>query len=102
MPQEALPTESLTGETMEALAQALEVAQAAGEPVDALAEAIVDGETIKAEIIGDEATGRVLVIAAEPEGIEATAQTESDVPAKKPEGKGRGKKGAAATDSVGE
>ena len=37
--------------------------------------------------------GWVLVITAEPEGIEATAQFESDVPAKKPALKGKGKRG---------
>ena len=85
---------------MEALAQALEDAQAAGEPVDALAEAVANGDAIKTEIIGDEATSRVLVITAEPECIEATAQPERDVPAKMPAGKSRGKKGTAAMDSA--
>ena len=81
-PQEAQPAASLSAETAEALAQALEDAQAAGESVDVLAEAVANGETIMTEIIGDEATGRVLVIMAEPENTEATAQPESDVPAK--------------------
>ena len=76
-PQEAQPAEVLPAETMEALAQALEDAQAAGEPVDALAEAAENGEAIKAGIIGDEATGRVLVITAEPESTEAAVQPES-------------------------
>ncbi len=77
-----------------ALVKALEDAQGAGEPVDALAESVANSEAIKTEIIGDEAMGRVLVITAEPESTEATAQPESD----KFTGKGRGKKGAATTD----
>ncbi|MGJ4849419.1 hypothetical protein ACH6CV_04130 [Bacillota bacterium Meth-B3] len=99
-PQEAYPAESLPAETVEALAQALEDAQAAGEPVDALAEVVANGETIKTEIIGDEATGRVLVITMESESNEATPQPENNVLAKKPSGKGRGKKGTAVTDSA--
>jgi hypothetical protein len=100
--QETQPAETLNGDTMRALAQALEEAQAAGEPVDALVEAVGNGEVIEAENIGDEATGRVLVITAKPECIEATVQPESDVRAKKPVGKGRGKgkKCAAATGSA--
>ena len=99
-PQGEQPPEGLPVSVIEVFAQALEDAQAAGEPVTDMAAAMVDGEAIKAEIIGDEATGRVLVITAEPEGTEAMAQPESDVPAKKPVGKGRGKKGTATTEST--
>jgi hypothetical protein len=58
----------------EAFAQATEDAQAAGEPVADIAAAMADGKNIKAEIIGDEATDRVLVITAEPEraGLQRT------------------------------
>lgn len=44
--------------------------------------------------------GRVLVITAEPDNIEATAQLERDAPTKKPAGKGRSKKGAATTEDA--
>ncbi len=88
----AQPADSLPAETVEALAQALEEAQAAGEQVDALAEAVANGEAIKTEIIGDEATGRVLVITAEMESAAVAAQPENDPPARKPAPKGRGKK----------
>ena len=84
MLEEAQLTDTLPVDTMEALALALEDAQAAGEQVDALAEAATYGEAIKAEIIGDEATDRILVITAEPASIEATAQPEGGVSAKKP------------------
>lgn len=100
-PQDELESEALPAETLEALAQALEDAQAAGEPVEAIAGAVASGEAIKAEIIGDEATGRALVITAEPENIEAAAQPESDMPAKKLAPKGKGKKGKAATVDAG-
>jgi len=100
-PQEARPIEAFPTETMEALAQALEDARAAGEPVDALGAAVVNGEAIKTEIIGDDATGQVLVITAEPDIIEVQAQPENDGPAKKPAGKGRGKKSAATTVDAG-
>jgi hypothetical protein len=63
-----------------------------------IAAVMADGEAVKAEIIGDDATGRVLVITAEPGSIEATARPVSDVPAKKPAGKG--KKSAATEDRV--
>ena len=56
-PQEAQPAESIPAETAEALTQALEDAQAAGEPVNALVEAVANGDKITTEIIGDEATG---------------------------------------------
>jgi len=59
-PQEAQPAKAFRPVTVEALAQALEDAQAPGEPVGALAEAAAHGEVIKAEIIGDEA-GRVVI-----------------------------------------
>jgi hypothetical protein len=109
--QEAQPTEALSAETAEALAQAHEGARAVGEPVSDVEAAIAGGEVPKAEIIGDIATGRVLVITAESEAMEAMresveatseaeAQPESDVPAKKPVPKGKSKKGAATTDSA--
>jgi hypothetical protein len=99
--QETQPAETLNGDTMGALAQALDEAQAAGDPVDALVEAVGNGEAITAEIIEDEGTDRVLVLTAETERIEATARPESDVPAKKPAPKGKSKKGAAATEDEG-
>ena len=99
-PQEAQPVVALSEGTMEALAQAFEDAQAAGEPVDAIAEAVADGEAIKAEIIGDETSGRVLVITVESGGAEATAQPQVDVPAKTPAPKGNGKRNAEVTDSA--
>ena len=89
-PQEVRPTKQIPAETVEALAQALENAQTAGEPVDALAEASANGDSIKAEIIGDKVTGRVLVITAGSMSTETTAQPESDVPAKKSAPKGNG------------
>ena len=99
-PQEAQPAEALLVGTSEALAHALADVQVACESVDALAEAVTNGETTKTEIIGDEAMGRILVSTAESENIEAEAQPESDVPAKKPVVKGRGKKGTATTDNA--
>ena len=101
--------EALPISVTEAFAQALEDAQAAGEPVADIAAAMVDGQVIKSEIIEGEATGRVLVITAEPESAdaaahpesaEAAAQPESDVPAKKPAPKGRATKSAAPVDSA--
>jgi len=100
-PQEAHPAKALPAETVEGLAQALEDAQLAGEPVDALAEAVAYGDAIKTEVFGDEAAGQVLVITAEPECIEATVQPERAVQVKKPTGKDRDKNGMTATDSVG-
>lgn len=50
--------------------------------------------------LGDEATGQVLVITAEPESAEATAQPENDAPARRPALKGNGKRGAATTDGA--
>lgn len=99
-PQEAPPAEALPDETAEALAQAPEDAQAAGGLVDALDEAVSNGETITTEIIGGEAPGQMLVITTELENAEATAQPESDVPAKKPAPKGKSKKGAALAGSA--
>jgi len=108
-PQDEQAAEALPAETMEALAQALEDAQTAGEPVADIAAAMADGEAIKTEIIEGEAMDRVLVITAEPESAEATAQPEnaeaaaqpeSDVPTKKPAPKGKGKKGAAPVDNA--
>ena len=81
-PQDEQESKALPAETLEALAQALADAQAAGEPVDALAEAVANDVAIMTEIIRDEA-GRVLVITAGPESSETTAQPVSDVPAKK-------------------
>ena len=85
---------------MEALAQTLADAKAAGEPVDAKAEAVANGESVEAEIIGDEATGRGLVITAEAETSEVTVQFEGNIPVMKPAPKGKGKKGAVATESA--
>jgi hypothetical protein len=68
--------------------------------VETIAKAVANGEAIKAEIIGDNAKGREPEVTAEPEGIEATAQAESDIPAKKPAPKGKGKKGAATTENT--
>ena len=62
-PQDEQESKALPAETLEALAQALADAQAAGEPVDALAEAVANDVAIMTKIIGDEA-GRVLVITA--------------------------------------
>ena len=98
-PQDGQPAEALPAETIQTLAHALEDAQTAGEPVADIAAAMADGEAIRTEIFEDEATGRVLVITAEPESTEATAQPESEVQAKKPAGKGRGKKGTSTTSS---
>ena len=98
-PQEARLAEAFPAETVEALAQALEDARAADVPVDALAQAVANGEVIKTEIIGDEATGRMLVITTELENPQATAQHKSVVPTKKPALKSKGKKGAAVIDS---
>lgn len=72
--------------SIEALARALD-AKVAGEPVDALAEVVVNGEAIEAEIIGDEATGRVLAITAESASIES-------IMLKKPTPKGKGTRAA--------
>ncbi len=84
----------------ESLVQALENTQADGEPVDALAEAVADGEPAMAEAIGYEAAGREPAVMVEQESTEAAVQPESDVPAKKPAPRDKGKKGAAATDSA--
>ena len=99
-PQEAQPAVALSAETVEALAQALEDAQAAGEPVVAITEAAANGEAIKTEIIEDEAAGQVLVISVGSECTEAAAQPENAPPAIKPVPKGKGKKGAATSDSA--
>ena len=66
--------------------------------MDALAEA--SSEAIKTEVIDEEATGRVLVITAEPESAETVTQPETDVPTKKPTAKGKSKKGAATTKNA--
>ena len=125
-PQIEQPTEALSTSVAEAFAQALEDAQAAGEPVAEIAEAMADGEIIKAEITEVEGAGQLIVITAEteateapespesmPEAMEATAeaiteateapvdtetQPEDSEPAKKPARKGKGKKGMAATE----
>lgn len=80
----------------------LEDSQAAGELAADIAVDMADGEAIRAEIIGDEAMSRVLVITAEPESTGAMAHHGSDVPAKKTAGKGKGKKGTTTTESTGE
>ena len=107
-PQDAQLAEAIPTKTVKALVQALEDAQAAGTPVDALAEAVANGETIKTKIIGD-ATCRVLVITAEPEKTETTAQLEitdgtaqpeNHITTMKPVPKGKGKKGTAPVDSA--
>ena len=111
-PQDERPTEDLLESVMEAIAQALEDAQAAGEPVADIAAAMADGEAIKAEIVEFEGEGRLVVITVEPEETAATpeateateeaeAQPEDSEPAQKPARKGRGKKGAASTEDVG-
>ena len=103
-PQDEQATEALPISAVEAFAQALEGAQAAGEPVADIAAAMADGEAIKAEIIGDEGEGRLVVITVEPEATEvaaeAEAQPEESEPAQKPVRKGKGKKGAAATEEA--
>ena len=99
-PQDEQAAEALPASVAEAFAQALEDAQAAGEPVADIAAAMADGETIKAEIIEDEATDRVVMITAEPESNEATVQPESELPAKKPARMGKAKKRVAAADSA--
>ena len=117
-PQAEQPTEALPTSVAEAFAQAMEDAQAAGEPVAEIAEAIVDGEIIKAEITEDADAGQLIVITAEPEATEAMTepveaiaeatdattepeaeeQPEDSAPAKKPTRKGKGKKGAVSTE----
>jgi len=111
-PQAEQPTEALPTSVAEAFAQALEDAQAAGEPVTDIVAAMADGEAIKAEIIEVEGEGRLVVIAVEPEAMEvpqapesipevveatvdAEAQPEDSELAKKPTRKGR--KGAENT-----
>jgi len=98
--QDTLPPEFMSASVVEAFTQALEDAQAAGEPVAEIAAAMADGEDIKVEIIGDEATGRVRVITAESESTEIMAQSDSDAPAKKPACKGKRKKGTTTTDNA--
>lgn len=69
--------------------------------MDALTEAVANGETIKAEIIGDEAAGRAPTMTAPKlESNEAAAQPKIVIPAKKPAPKGKDKKGAAPADSA--
>ena len=84
------PNEALPASVAEELTQALEDAQAAGEPV--------------ADIVEDAGAGQLIVITAEPEATKATAeaeaQPENSEPAKKPARKGKGKKGAALADSA--
>lgn len=109
---ETAPQEAQPAETMDALEQALEDAQMAGEPVAEIAVAMEDGETIKPEIVELEGEGRPAVITAEPEekaampeATEATAevelQAEDNEPAQKPARKGKGKKGAASMEDAG-
>ena len=110
-PQSEQPTEALPTSVMEAFAQALEDAQAAGEPVAEIAATMADAQSIKTEIIEDEGEGWLLIITAEPESMEALeapeatdapeeaeAQPEDSEPAKKPACKGKGKKGTVATE----
>ena len=99
-PYDEQPTEALPESLVEGFAQALDDTQATGEPVADIATAIANGKAIKAEIIENEDEGRLLVITAEPENTEAMAQPASDIPAKKPAGKGKGKKGTATTSSA--
>jgi hypothetical protein len=110
-PQAEQPIEALSTSVMEAFAQALEDAQAAGEPVAEIAAAMADSEIIKAEIIEDAGAGQLIVITAEPEATEAipepvgaaaeaAAQPEDSEPAKKPARKGKDKKGAAPTEDA--
>ena len=88
---------------VEAFAQTLEDAQAAGELVAEIAVAMADGQIIKTKIIEDEDEGRLVVITVEPESTGAAVQQpENAVPAKKTAGKGRGKKSATSTEDVGE
>ena len=100
VPQEVQAVEAPPEGTMEALAQALDDAQAAGEPVDALAETAANGEAIKAETFGDETASQESAIVAEPESAEAAAQPENDVPIKKPAPKGKSKKGVVTADNA--
>lgn len=76
----------------------LEDAKAAGVSVGAITEAVKEGEAIKTEINGNEATDRVLVITAGSMSSKDTAQLEDDVPAKEPTSKGKEKKGVTATN----
>lgn len=112
-PQDEQATKALPASVAEAFAQALEDAQAAGEPVADIAAAMADGEAIKAEIIEVEGEGRLVVITVEPEATEAMpesteaaaeavaeAQPEDSEPAKKPARKGKGKKGTASTEDA--
>ncbi len=96
--QDEQAAEALPASAVEAFAQALEDAQATGEPMTDIAAAMADGEAIKTEIIKGEGKGQLLVITSEPERTETKTQAESDVPAKKPVNKGRGKKGATTKE----
>lgn len=111
-PQDEQVAEALPVSVTEAFAQALEDAQAAGEPVADIAAAMADGEAIKAEIVELEGEGRLVVITVEPEEtavtpeateatVDAEAQPEDNEPTKKPTRKGKGKKGVAATEDEG-
>lgn len=119
-PQDEQPTEALPASVVEAFVQALEDAQAAGEPVADIAAAMADGEIIRTEIIEDANAGQLIVITAEleateamPEPVETIAeatetpvepeaevQPEDSASAKKPTRKGKGKKDTVATDSA--
>lgn len=107
-PQDEQATETLPLTVVEASVQALEDAQAAGDPVADITAAMADGEIIKAEIAEVEGEGRLVVITVEPEAMEvmpepvaakaeADAQPEDSEPAKKPARKG---KGAASTEDA--
>ena len=87
VPREAQPAVLFPAETLEAMAQAREDAQAVGEQT-------------MAETLGGEATGQEPAIVAEAESTEAAAQPESDAPAKKLALKGKRKKGATPTENA--
>ncbi len=107
-PLDELATEEHPTSVAEAFAQALEDAQAAGEPVADIAAAMANGEIIKAEITEVEGERRLVVITVEQEQsatmpettAEAVAQLENNEPAKMPTRKGKGKKGAASIEDA--
>ena len=79
--QDELPPEIIPASVVEAFTQALEDAQAAGEPVAEIAAAMADGQIITTEIIEDEGEGRLLIITAEPEATaEAITEATTDAP----------------------
>ena len=66
-PQDEQTAEAFPTSVAEAFAQALEDAQAAGEPVAEIAAAMAGSEIIQAEITDVEGEGRLVVITVEPE-----------------------------------